>query len=342
MSVRRISPRARTVLAALALALSACGGAGVKPEELPTDPIAIGYRDAEDARKRAELLTKPEERGPGKAGVARVNDLSRLFGTNDSREALLQQTLRLSFVDPQTVAVTPLAAAPRGAEPYSWSARRNALSFTLNTDGNPQIYVYEPKSGEVRRVTHGNQPCAHGALGPGERIAYTRADVGPGQTSLRIWVSGPHYSNARPLSPGPADRLPAWSPDGRTVVYVSRGSDGVEVIQAIDPDGDPTPRTLARGRDPVFTPDGGWIVYAARTGSGYRLWKMLPDGSGRLPLGTASEEVSDEVRPAVSPDGHFVAYVGEKEHRQTLRIRRMDGYGDRVLLEDGDGASPAW
>jgi TolB protein len=127
------------------------------------------------------------------------------------------------------------------------------------------------------------------------------------------------------------------------LVYVAQSANGKDELVAarIDPDADEPsePRVLARGRDPVFTPDGEWVVYSAATSAGQRLWRVRPDGGGRAPLGRGLHE---EVHPAVSPDGRFVAYVSQEADRDSLRVRRFDGSGDRLLLESGDGSTPAW
>jgi Tol biopolymer transport system component len=124
-------------------------------------------------------------------------------------------------------------------------------------------------------------------------------------------------------------------------VYETRAPDGLPAIALLQPlEG--TPKILARGRDPVFSPDGQWIVYSQRLAAGQRLWKMRPDGSGRLALGEAPPDIGEERHPAVSPDGRYVVYVAAREGRHALRIRRMDGGGDREFFEAGDGLMPVW
>jgi Tol biopolymer transport system component len=50
----------------------------------------------------------------------------------------------------------------------------------------------------------------------------------------------------------------------------------------------------------------------------------------------------DAVHPSVSPDGRYIVYVSEETGRQRLRVRRVDGSGDRPLLEGADGGNPVW
>jgi Tol biopolymer transport system component len=66
---------------------------------------------------------------------------------------------------------------------------------------------------------------------------------------------------------------------------------------------------------------------------------MRPDGTGRRPLGRSP---FDEVDPAVSPDGRFVAYVSIQDDRPRLWVRSMDGAGQRPLVQEEDALLPAW
>ena len=98
-------------------------------------------------------------------------------------------------------------------------------------------------------------------------------------------------------------------------------------------------KPLGRGRDPVFSSDGSWIVYSARVGNGWRLRRMRAEGGARAAVGQLQR---DEIQPAISPDGKLVAYVYEENRRRRLWVRRIDGSGDRLLLEDGMVERPVW
>ncbi|RMF06037.1 MAG: hypothetical protein D6768_00010, partial [Chloroflexi bacterium] len=79
-----------------------------------------------------------------------------------------------------------------------------------------------------------------------------------------------------------SDSFPAWSPDGRTIVF-HREQDGNVDLYAMNPDGSNVRRlTDAPGPDtlPEWTPAGEIIFRSARSGS-WGIWKMNADGSNQ-------------------------------------------------------------
>ena len=96
---------------------------------------------------------------------------------------------------------------------------------------------------------------------------------------------------------------------------------------------------LLRGREPTITPDGEWIVFASASSAGYRLRRMRPDGTARVPISPGGTE---ERMPSVSPDGAFVAFVRIVDGKRSLAVRRFDGKGERVLVSEGSSDSPVW
>ena len=67
--------------------------------------------------------------------------------------------------------------------------------------------------------------------------------------------------------------------------------------------------------------------------------KMRPDGTGRTPIGSGQR---DEASPTISPDGRFVAYTARETEFDLVFVRRLDGSGERPLIEFGSAAWPAW
>ena len=82
---------------------------------------------------------------------------------------------------------------------------------------------------------------------------------------------------------------PAWSPDGRWILFASHRdhTDNGRDIYAMRPDGSGVKRlTRANAETPTWSPDGRYIVFAAGG-----LFVMRADGSGvtSLPVGEVGE-----------------------------------------------------
>lgn len=328
---------------AFALVMSGCAVGGVDLGELPTDPIAVTWWEPEEARRRAELLEVPEI-APQRRGVARVEAIGDLLGARGQRAGLSRYPGRLCLVDPWTAEVTPVRAIPRGAIPLSWSDDHARLLFLSNHRGVIQVYEWVRATDEVRTVTSGPHPHMFADYGRGSQIAFLEVVSEGGRAFERVYVTDPQGRSPRLVFEDRHAQTIHLSPDGRTLLYVRRNpQEGVL--------GDPRPELVAidletggeqrrgPGREPSFSPIGDWIVYSAPSRAGWRLRRMRADGSARSPIAAA---VRDEEMPSVSPDGQFVVYVGEATGLERLFVRRLDGSGDRILLESGAVYSPVW
>ena len=338
--------------AAAAIALAAlglgCVATGLPADELPGEPIAFVYYDAEETRRRAADVAeksggKPAPRDQG-AVIAALDDVSsyirKSLGVSPS-DAGGRYPGRLALIDPRTAKVTIIEGARKGAIPQDWSPDRERLLFSqVVRRGIPHLFEYVLATGEVRRRTSGRDAHPEGCYGPDGHIVYTSVDTRAKQRNARIMISGPTGGGGRRLSAPGYAFYPTCAPDGSAVAWTrvdDRGRRIQLVVRAPVLGGEP--RVLSRGKDPSFSADGRWIVFSARIENEWTLWRVRPDGSGRASLG---RDGNDEQRPSLSPDGRFVVYVADTKLHQELYLRRLDGTGNRILLAGYDGDRPVW
>ncbi len=159
----------------------------------------------------------------------------------------------------------------------------------------------------------------------------------------RLWSLPAGGGEARPLTDALGDdRLPAFSPDGREVVFQSfRG--GRFGLWRIGRDGRGL-RSLTAGpgddREPVVTPDGGAVVFTSDRDGTLDVF--------RLDRATGSTEriaggPGDDYWPAVAPDGTTLAFVSDRGGRPALWIQAA-GSDPRALtgIAGGRPAAPAF
>jgi dipeptidyl aminopeptidase/acylaminoacyl peptidase len=331
----------------LAVATHAGAGPHFELDELPAEPIAIVYRTVEEADRVLDMFEQQEKarrkQGPGSAGRFEVEleEVEQLAGWRGSDEVLRDQLGRLALFEAATGELEIADFAPRGARPLQWSPDRRRLLFSAVSSQSQHLFEWDAERREVRQLTTGRWSYSDGCYGPDGAIAYVEVARPKGQPpSSRIWIRRPGEA-ARPLTDGPADGAPTWSPSGDRVVYVRIGGARREWLHWVDPvSGEGG--VLTQGRSPTFTPDGAWVVYSAKTRDTWKLWRMRADGSGRLRFGASPFHEND---PAPSPDGRFVAFAGSKQERSAasrLFVRPLDGSPDRQLELSGRGLVPVW
>ncbi len=140
--------------------------------------------------------------------------------------------------------------------------------------------------------------------------------------------------------PTPLDvQAPAWSRDGRTIVFVS-WRDGNGEVYAMDADGS-GPRNLtqnpAKDVRPAWSPDGRRIAFVSRRDGNSEIYVMNADGSGKRNL--TRDRASDDY-PTWSPDGRRIAFLRGRLHSNNpggRGVRRCYGYHLYVVNADGSG-----
>ncbi len=217
-----------------------------------------------------------------------------------------------------------------------WSAdgRRLATTWTLGEHVR-LMGVYGPAEGAPLEESTG-LPLADGDAGwaswspDGLWVAY----AGGGAGSRDIHRARPDGTGAESLASDPADDFdPAYSPDGRSVVFVSTRTGGAAKLHVMDADGADARILADLGgpvRRPMWSPDGRRLAVQVKEGGEEVIYLVAADGSGWGRLGTG-------LLPAWFPDGQRVVYA---EH-DSIFWRSPEGGLRQLLLAGGSAPRPS-
>lgn len=167
----------------------------------------------------------------------------------------------------------------------TWNPQSNRIAFASNREGDRiwRIYTaWAEDSGETTTLSIGEAPDWHPSQ---DTIVFRGCD----DTGNRcgIWTIELAGGNRAPLTTISADNRPAWSPDGRYVVFMSDGRDGNFEIYRVDTTTDQVLRlTSAPAIDglPTVSPDGGWVAFVSNRSGGWQLWAVPLAGGNAIPI----------------------------------------------------------
>ena len=141
------------------------------------------------------------------------------------------------------------------------------------------------------------------------------------------------------LTDSKSDLYPSWSPDGKKIVYFSKGK-----ICAMNSDGSGTEELTKKAGncwEPFYSPDGRKILYRTEADGKKVVCVMNSDGSENRIL-TADLENSRGAR--WSPDGERIAFYSKKKGDWHVYTMKSDGTEkpDRLMENAGSTFEPSW
>jgi Tol biopolymer transport system component len=138
--------------------------------------------------------------------------------------------------------------------------------------------------------------------------------------------------------------MPAWSPDGRKIAFVSlSGDDGYHALHVMNADGSNVTALTLRDRGaiehPTWSPDGQRIAFTKCVDGACDIVAV----SANATAVTAVEQITtvgNAFSPAWSPDGFWIAFTVGNYPAYSVVYVAANGGDEPMLL--GSGSRPAW
>jgi serine/threonine protein kinase/Tol biopolymer transport system component len=167
-----------------------------------------------------------------------------------------------------------------------------------------------------------------------------------GHTSADLWVwdlsrdLGSRFS----FETAPVD-YPTWTPDGAHLIYAVASANGTDLhLRGIGASRD---SILAAGPGEKYpyecSADGHWLAYIMRTSDVTHKWdiNVMPLDHAGPPLAVVATP-ANEVDPAFSPDGRWLAYMSNESGEIEVYVQAFPGPGQRFRVSTHGGADVHW
>lgn len=202
--------------------------------------------------------------------------------------------------------VTRVPLEPGRYSNPSWSPDGRQIVFTAYTmSGDSEdatLWLYDVAGGKPRELLKQDGAQDYAKFSPdGQTVMYSTSGAitvfGFGYLVVQqLWSLSLVTGRAQELLLARAkDTQPAWSPDGRAIVFVS-DREGAAQLWRVDASGDGL-RRLTSGplasTHPAWAPSGSEIVYVASDGRTSTLAIVAGDGGGSRPLEIRDDQVKN-------------------------------------------------
>jgi eukaryotic-like serine/threonine-protein kinase len=221
-----------------------------------------------------------------------------------------------------------------------WTADGKSILFS-SASGGERLWRIESSGREPARPVasfgdRGQSPDVAQQLG---RLAYERQS---GDTNIwRVDLTEPDSPNGGPVSfiaSTAGDAGPAYSPDGRQVIFSSSRTGSVE-IWACGRDGANSIQLTSLGQfcgSPRWSPDGKWVAFDSNVEGKFDVYVVGAEGGAVRRLTT---DPADDARPAWSGDGEWIYFHSDRDG--TIQIWKMPaGGGEPVQVTRSGGGTP--
>lgn len=239
-------------------------------------------------------------------------------------------------------AVTGMTASAN----YGVSDSAASLVYVNSSEGSVTI-SWMDREGNFTPIRKSVGHYADLALSPdGKRLAVTTADAG----KTDIWIDDLERDSLTRLTFNGSSHYPFWTPDGRRIVYASLDN-GVSNLWWTRADGSGEPQHLTESGANLFPgswrPDGKVLAFFQRIGAKNDIFTLTMEGDEKSgwkpgqPVPFANSRFQ-EILPAFSPDGRWLAYTSDESGQLEVYVRPFPGPGGKWQVSTGGGVKCIW
>jgi Tol biopolymer transport system component len=261
-----------------------------------------------------------------------------------------------------------LTTGPANSLCAAYSPDGTQLAYCSDSSGDFEIWTMHADGSGQRQVTHLKGRVLFPDISPdGKHIVFAGVVGQDANTDVYVVdaADGGHLkalTTCNDAAAGCANDYPAWSPDGKQIVFIHQDDYVNEVgvneqVWLMNADGTGK-HALTTGADPKdqvpsWSPDGKRIVYASGSDENNGIWSVGIDGtlpvqlSGCLATDPKPCAGGSDFGPVWSPDGTRIAFlrafqaVGSND--RPVYVMNADGTGQqRLAAGTALQAVPAW
>ncbi len=203
--------------------------------------------------------------------------------------------------------------------------------------------IWVDRQGHEELLGSPNRPYVYPRISPdGGRVV---VDIRDQQNDIWVWDLGRETLTRLTVSPE-LDMYPAWTPDGRRVLFSTSTGDGGSDVSWQTADGAGSAEQLTDAGPIIHvphavSPDGARVVVRVGATPPYDLAGLrLADGNRMESL---VRTPFNELNAEVSPDGRWLAYESDESGKNEIYVRPFPNVdAGRWQVSPGGGTRPAW